>query len=188
MLRGLISAGVPPVAGNRVCEARLGSARNRPRAWYWTADVFAACEAMGHLAYPLGNNWGHRGVKSDERDAADLVNCCGWYAWPRRGSRHRRCASWAVRERGRTYDEASGRESDGNRSPFLCAGLAGGEPARGDPTRQSAFRGSVRAGQRCPRSPSLPALPTSLAASQPSVAPTVYAEGQEETSWLEVTW
>ena len=25
------------------------------------------------LAHPLGNNWGHRRVKNDERDATDLV-------------------------------------------------------------------------------------------------------------------
>ena len=29
---------------------------------------------MVHLAHPLGNNWGHRRVKNDERDAADLVD------------------------------------------------------------------------------------------------------------------
>ena len=27
-----------------------------------------------HLAHPLGNNWGHRRVKNDERDATDLVD------------------------------------------------------------------------------------------------------------------
>ena len=27
-----------------------------------------------HLAHPLGNNWGHRRVNNDERDATDLVD------------------------------------------------------------------------------------------------------------------
>src|SRR3954469_12830999 len=42
--------------------------------WYWAADVLAECGARLHLAHPLGNNWGHRRVKNDERDAADLVD------------------------------------------------------------------------------------------------------------------
>jgi transposase len=42
--------------------------------WYWAADVAAECGANVHLAHPLGNNWGHRRVKNDERDATDLVD------------------------------------------------------------------------------------------------------------------
>jgi transposase len=42
--------------------------------WYWAADVLAECGANVHLAHPLGNNWGHRRVKNDERDATDLVD------------------------------------------------------------------------------------------------------------------
>src|SRR5215218_8974978 len=42
--------------------------------WYWAADVLAECGARLHLAHPLGNNWGHRRVKNDERDAADLID------------------------------------------------------------------------------------------------------------------
>src|SRR5262245_2429514 len=42
--------------------------------WYWAADVLAANGANVHLAHPLGNNWGHRRVKNDERDATDLVD------------------------------------------------------------------------------------------------------------------
>ncbi len=42
--------------------------------WYWAADVLAEAGARVHLAHPLGNNWGHRRVKNDERDAADLVD------------------------------------------------------------------------------------------------------------------
>jgi transposase len=42
--------------------------------WYWAADVLAECGASVHLAHPLGNHWGNRRVKNDERDAADLVD------------------------------------------------------------------------------------------------------------------
>ncbi|HET9872694.1 MAG TPA: IS110 family transposase [Propionibacteriaceae bacterium] len=42
--------------------------------WYWAADVLAEIGAEVHLAHPLGNNWGNRRVKNDERDAADLVD------------------------------------------------------------------------------------------------------------------
>jgi transposase len=42
--------------------------------WYWAADVLRANGARVHLAHPLGNNWGHRRVKNDERDATDLVD------------------------------------------------------------------------------------------------------------------
>ncbi len=36
--------------------------------------MLAEAGARVHLAHPLGNNWGHRRVKNDERDAADLVD------------------------------------------------------------------------------------------------------------------
>jgi transposase len=42
--------------------------------WYWAADVLAELGAHVHLAHPLGNNWGNRRVKNDERDAGDLVD------------------------------------------------------------------------------------------------------------------
>ena len=42
--------------------------------WYWAADVIKECGGSVHLAHPLGNNWGHRRVKNDERDATDLVD------------------------------------------------------------------------------------------------------------------
>ena len=42
--------------------------------WYWAADLLADAGARVHLAHPLGNNWGHRRVKNDERDATDLVD------------------------------------------------------------------------------------------------------------------
>jgi transposase len=42
--------------------------------WYWAADVIQECEGTVHLAHPLGNNWGNRRVKNDERDATDLVD------------------------------------------------------------------------------------------------------------------
>jgi transposase len=42
--------------------------------WYWLADLLQELGANLHLAHPLGNNWGHRRVKNDERDAEDLVD------------------------------------------------------------------------------------------------------------------
>src|SRR5436853_4528389 len=42
--------------------------------WYWAADVLQEMGARVHLAHPLGNDWGHRRVKNDERDAVDLVD------------------------------------------------------------------------------------------------------------------
>ena len=57
--------------------------------WYWAADLLAEIGANVHLAHPLGNNWGNRRVKNDERDAADLVDLLrlgrlaeGWIAPP----------------------------------------------------------------------------------------------------------
>jgi transposase len=57
--------------------------------WYWAADVIEACGGTVHLAHPLGNNWGNRRVKNDERDATDLVDLLrmgrlaeGWVAPP----------------------------------------------------------------------------------------------------------
>jgi transposase len=42
--------------------------------WYWLVDQLQDAGATVHLAHPLGNNWGHRRVKNDERDAADLID------------------------------------------------------------------------------------------------------------------
>jgi transposase len=42
--------------------------------WYWAADVLEELGARVHLAHPLGNDWGKRRVKNDERDANDLVD------------------------------------------------------------------------------------------------------------------
>ncbi len=42
--------------------------------WYWAADVLAEAGASVHLAHPLGNTWGNRRVKNDERDATDLID------------------------------------------------------------------------------------------------------------------
>src|SRR3954447_23151313 len=42
--------------------------------WYWAADVLTEMGAHVHLAQPLGNNWGNRRVKNDEREATDLVD------------------------------------------------------------------------------------------------------------------
>jgi transposase len=49
-----------------ILEATLG--------WYWAADVIQECGGTVHLAHPLGNHWGNRRVKNDERDATDLVD------------------------------------------------------------------------------------------------------------------
>lgn len=42
--------------------------------WYWAGDVIQENGGRLHLAHPLGNNWGHRRVKNDERDAEDLAD------------------------------------------------------------------------------------------------------------------
>jgi transposase len=64
-----------------VLAAELAKAGEHPEVvleatygWYWAADVLAECGAKVYLAHPLGNNWGHRRVKNDERDATDLVD------------------------------------------------------------------------------------------------------------------
>ena len=57
--------------------------------WYWAADVLEDLGAHVHLAHALGNNWGHRRVKNDQRDAQDLAAMLrlgrlaeGWIAPP----------------------------------------------------------------------------------------------------------
>ena len=57
--------------------------------WYWAADVLEDLGAHVHLAHALGNNWGNRRVKNDERDAQDLAAMLrlgrlaeGWIAPP----------------------------------------------------------------------------------------------------------
>src|SRR5205807_1910130 len=57
--------------------------------WYWAADVLKDLGARVHLAHALGNNWGNRRVKNDERDARDLAAMLrlgrlaeGWIAPP----------------------------------------------------------------------------------------------------------
>ena len=57
--------------------------------WYWAADLLQELGATVHLAHPLGNNWGNRRVKNDERDAKDLAAMLrlgrlaeGWIAPP----------------------------------------------------------------------------------------------------------
>jgi transposase len=65
-----------PGSGERAGETtvREGGTAPRPDSYYWAADVLAELGANTHLAHPLGNNWGNRRVKNDERDAADLVD------------------------------------------------------------------------------------------------------------------
>ena len=57
--------------------------------WYWAADLLQEMGAHVHLAHALGNNWGNRRVKNDERDAKDLAAMLrlgrlaeGWIAPP----------------------------------------------------------------------------------------------------------
>ncbi len=57
--------------------------------WYWAADLLQDLGANVHLAHALGNNWGNRRVKNDERDAQDLAAMLrigrlaeGWIAPP----------------------------------------------------------------------------------------------------------
>jgi len=61
--RAIRAAGEHP---DVVLEATLG--------WYWLADYLKGLGANVHLAHPLGNDWGHRRVKNDLRDAEDLVD------------------------------------------------------------------------------------------------------------------
>ena len=42
--------------------------------WYWAVDLLRDMGAHVHLAHPLGNDWGKRRVKNDERDARDLAD------------------------------------------------------------------------------------------------------------------
>jgi|SRR5688572_6439627 transposase len=63
LARAVAAAGPNPRV---VLEATFG--------WYWAADVLEELGCEVHLAHPLGNNWGHRRVKNDERDANDLVD------------------------------------------------------------------------------------------------------------------
>jgi transposase len=59
----LLEAGEHP---DVVLEATYG--------WYWLADYLGELGANVHLAHPLGNDWGHRRVNNDLRDAEDLVD------------------------------------------------------------------------------------------------------------------
>ncbi len=63
-------------SGERAGETAVREGGTAPRSdsYYWAADVLTECGAKVHLAHPLGNNWGNRRVKNDERDAADLVD------------------------------------------------------------------------------------------------------------------
>jgi hypothetical protein len=63
MMRAVGEAGPEPEV---VLEATFG--------WYWAADLLQEMGAHVHLAHPLGNDWGNRRVKTDERDANDLVD------------------------------------------------------------------------------------------------------------------
>lgn len=55
-----------PVGSDVIIEATYG--------WYWAADLLEELGYRVHLANPHGNDWGHRRVKNDERDARDLAD------------------------------------------------------------------------------------------------------------------
>ena len=55
-----------PEGSDVVIEATFG--------WYWAADLLRDLGYVVHLANPHGNDWGHRRVKNDERDAKDLAD------------------------------------------------------------------------------------------------------------------
>ena len=76
-----------PVGSDVIVEATYG--------WYWAADLLEEMGYSVHLANPHGNDWGHRRVKNDERDARDLADCSASDGWRRRGSHRRRSASSA---------------------------------------------------------------------------------------------
>jgi len=55
-----------PAGSDVIVEATYG--------WYWAADLLKEMGYQVHLANPHGNDWGHRRVKNDERDARDLAD------------------------------------------------------------------------------------------------------------------
>ncbi len=55
-----------PAGSDVIIEATYG--------WYWAADLLSDLGYVVHLANPHGNDWGHRRVKNDERDAHDLAD------------------------------------------------------------------------------------------------------------------
>jgi transposase len=55
-----------PMGSDVIIEATYG--------WYWAVDLLKEMGYTVHLANPHGNDWGHRRVKNDERDARDLAD------------------------------------------------------------------------------------------------------------------
>ena len=55
-----------PAGSDVIIEATYG--------WYWAVDLLKEMGYVVHLANPHGNEWGHRRVKNDERDARDLAD------------------------------------------------------------------------------------------------------------------
>ncbi len=58
--------GKAPKGSHVVIEASYG--------WYWAVDLLQEHGYVVHLSNPHGNDWGHRRVKNDERDARDLAD------------------------------------------------------------------------------------------------------------------
>jgi transposase len=58
--------------------------------WYWAVDALQAGGANVHLAHPLGvKAFEYRRVKKTSEMPRTWRTCCGWAAFPRRGSRPR---------------------------------------------------------------------------------------------------
>jgi len=55
-----------PKGSDVILEATYG--------WYWAVDLLHDLGYDVHLSNPFGNDWGHRRVKNDERDARDLAD------------------------------------------------------------------------------------------------------------------
>ena len=81
-----------PAGSDVIIEATYG--------WYWAADLLDEIGYVVHLANPHGNDWGHRRVKNDERDAQGPGRpACASDVSPRRGSHRPRpesSASWSA--------------------------------------------------------------------------------------------
>ncbi|MCU1492324.1 MAG: transposase family protein [Acidimicrobiaceae bacterium] len=125
--------------------AQLAKAGQHPKVivdatygWYWAADVIAECGGRVHLAHSLGSNWGHRGVKNDERDATDLVDLLrmgrlaeAWVAPPaqRELGVGGGCHSDGVRRQAQLRHAAAGAQLEGAGLTERTQALGGGQHA-----------------------------------------------------------
>jgi transposase len=67
---------VPAIFAGEVSKAPKGSdvVLEATYGWYWAVDLLQELGYEVHLSNPYGNDWGHRRVKNDERDARDLAD------------------------------------------------------------------------------------------------------------------